>query len=137
MKDAYYFSHDANARHDPKIIALKSVYGLEGYGRYWILVEMLREQKNYKLILNDTKYSYTIIANQLQCTPDEAKIFIKDCIEEFHLFKTDGQNLWSDSLIKRMKYREEIRAKRRAAGSLGGSKTQAKPKQERKGKERK
>ena len=31
-KDAYFFSHDCNARNDPKILALRSVYGAEGYG---------------------------------------------------------------------------------------------------------
>ncbi len=32
-KDAYYFPHDCNARNDPKILALRSVFGAEGYGR--------------------------------------------------------------------------------------------------------
>lgn len=31
-KDAYFFAHDCNARNDPKILALRSVYGAEGYG---------------------------------------------------------------------------------------------------------
>ena len=31
-KDAYFFSHDCNARNDPKILALRSVYGARGTG---------------------------------------------------------------------------------------------------------
>jgi hypothetical protein len=44
MKDAYYFSHDTNARNDPKIAAMRQSYGVEGYGLYWIVVEMLAER---------------------------------------------------------------------------------------------
>ena len=49
MKDTYYFSHDSNANQDPKILAMRSVYGWEGYGWYWLLVEMLREQEDYRI----------------------------------------------------------------------------------------
>ncbi|MDQ7860585.1 DUF4373 domain-containing protein [Peribacillus frigoritolerans] len=48
-KDAYYFTHDSNARHDPKVTAMRGVYGSEGYGWYWMLIEMLRESNDYKL----------------------------------------------------------------------------------------
>lgn len=50
-KDAYYFSHDANARNDIKIIRLRRSLGLEGYGIYFCLIEMLREQNDYRLPL--------------------------------------------------------------------------------------
>lgn len=49
-KDAYFFSHDCNARNDPKILALRSVYGAEGYGVYFMLVEILREQPEYPAV---------------------------------------------------------------------------------------
>ncbi len=32
MKETYYFLHDYNARNDPKIPAMISKYGAEGYG---------------------------------------------------------------------------------------------------------
>ena len=47
-KDAYYFKHDAHARHDPKIRALINKYGLDGYGKFWVIIEMLREETTYK-----------------------------------------------------------------------------------------
>ena len=40
-RTTYYFSHDGNAAQDPKMQALISVYGMEGYGRYWRLIEMI------------------------------------------------------------------------------------------------
>jgi len=122
MKDAYYFPHDANARHDLKMLALKSVYGIEGYGRYWILVEMMREHADYRIEMNNTKYAYAMIAEELKCTEEETKKFIKDCIEEFHLFETDGQYLWSQSLNKRMEKLEEKRIKLSEAGKRGADK---------------
>ena len=50
-KDAYYFSHDANAQDDPKCMVLIDQLGMEGYGIFWALVEKLRAEKQYKLPL--------------------------------------------------------------------------------------
>jgi uncharacterized phage protein (TIGR02220 family) len=121
-KDAYYFSHDANARHDPKIIALRSVYGAEGYGWYWMIIEMMREQENYRLSLNSSRYTFQILSNQLQCTPEKAKQFIDDCIDEFGLFQSDGDSFWSESLVKRMEKMEELREIFSNAGKKGAKK---------------
>ena len=79
-KDAYYFSHDYNARHDPKICALKSDYGLEGYGYFWVVIEMLAEQDNYKLPLNQVIVSALTV--ELMTDEDKVNNFIKDCIEK-------------------------------------------------------
>ena len=70
-KDAYFFSHDCNARNDPKILALRSVYGAEGYGVYFMLVEILREQPEYKLSV--TKYIWSTLAiTRLELTKERA-----------------------------------------------------------------
>jgi len=47
VKNAYYFSHDSNAKDDPKCVLLIEQLGLEGYGIYWILIEILRDQPGY------------------------------------------------------------------------------------------
>lgn len=100
-KDAYYFSHDSNARYDPDILAMVSVYGMAGYGWYWVIIEILREQEDYKF--NITKeHSYNAIAMQLYIDCNAAKKFIEDCINEFDLFISDGENFWSESLLNRM-----------------------------------
>ena len=108
MKDAYYFSHDSNARHDPKILAMKSVYGYQGYGWYWAIIEMMREQESYKLPLSG-KYKFDGFAMQLNCKPEEAEKFINDCINEFDLLKSDNEYLWSESLITRMNKYQHIK----------------------------
>jgi len=119
VKDTFYFSHDRNARHDPKLIVLRSKYGYQGYGWYWAIVETLREQEDYKLNLKD-KFTLSSLAIDLQETSDTISKFIKDCIKEFKLFASDGKNIWSDSLMLRMEKMNEIREKRREAGKRGG-----------------
>lgn len=122
MKEAFYFSHDCNAANDPKILAMRSVYKASGYGWYWILIEMMRQQEDYRLSMKG-KYVWNALATQLQCEPDEAHSFITDCIDEFDLFATDREYFWSESLLRRMKIREEKSDKaRQSAANKWGSK---------------
>jgi len=114
MKDAYYFSHDANARHDPKIIKMISVYGMEGYGWYWVIIEMLREQNNYKLSISD-QGDIEVIVSQTNTDPGRIKKYLDDCIKLFKLFKKSKKYIWSESLLNRMKKMEEKREKGRKA----------------------
>lgn len=119
MKSTYYFSHDSNARHDIKVQALRSVYGVAGYGMYWILIEMLREQDNFKLQLNN-KILFIALSREFQMSIDQVKQFINDCIYEFGLFICNEDNFWSDSLIERMKLAEVKRNANRENGIKGG-----------------
>ncbi|TLS37769.1 DnaD domain protein [Pseudalkalibacillus caeni] len=113
MKEAYYFSHDSNARHDPKVLAMRSVYGAEGYGWYWIIIEMLRDQNDYQIELS--KYCWNALAMQMQCDAETAHKFVDDCIQEFGLFISDENHFWSESLKNRMKKRDEKSEKAKKA----------------------
>ena len=112
-KDAYYFSHDANASNDPKILSMRCDYGLEGYGMYWLIIEALRNEADYKLQLD--KCTYRALAMQMHSKPDAIKKYIEDCINEYKLFCSDEENFWAESLLKRMGKLEDIRIKRKAA----------------------
>ena len=112
MKDAYYFSHDSNARNDPKILRMRRVYKSEGYGWYWALVEMLRDEEDYKLCIED---GGNALAMQMQCEENAAHKFIADCITPFELFESDGTHFWSNSLMRRMERKEEKSEKARQA----------------------
>ncbi len=120
MKDAYYFSHDSHARHDPKIINLRSVYGLQGYGWYWVIVEMLRESNGYELNIKN-KNIMAAIAHEMSTTREIAEKFINDCINDFELFEFDGESVRSLSLCKRMEKLEEKKRKRSEAGRKGAA----------------
>lgn len=117
MKEAYYFSHDRNARGDPKILEMRSVYGSIGYGWFWILVELMSEQESYRLDMS-SKYAFHGFASQMQCKSEEAEQFIADCINEFKLFESDAELFWSNTLLRRMgKAHEKSEKARKSAES--------------------
>ena len=105
-KDVYYFSHDCNARNDEKILAMRSVYGLEGYAMFFMIVEIMREQNEYKLEMN--KYIWSTLAMQMHTDASKVQKFVEDCINEFQLFVLKDEFLYSESLIKRMNLFKEI-----------------------------
>lgn len=118
-----YFSHDSNALADIKISAMRCDYGLEGYGLFWAIIEMLRNEESYKLPLSKNTYRKIKIATG--ATIDIEK-YLNDCINEYKevedgngLFNTDGKYFWSESLLKRMIKMEEVSAKRKKAGQRG------------------
>lgn len=118
-KDAYYFSHDSNARHDPKIVALLAKHGAAGYGRYWMVVETLRNEDEYRLDFTQ-EYIQESLAATLLCNQDELHAFIGDCVK-YHLLSSDDTFIWSESLLRRMEKLDEIKAKRAEAGAIGGT----------------
>ena len=120
MKDAYYFSHDANARNDPKICAMRAEFGAEGYGWYWVIVEMLREQEDYHLDYTEP-FIWSAIAQQMQASAEQAQAFVQQCINTYKLFTLDanGDKFCSPSLLRRMEKRDEISKKRSRAGKKG------------------
>ncbi len=109
MKDSYYFSHDSNALTDPKILSLRCDYGMEGYGVFWAVVEMLRNQNEYRLEFCQRSFK----AIKMLCMTDiDIEEFLNKCINEYDLFKTDGEYIWSDSLQKRMDKKDNLSDKR-------------------------
>lgn len=110
-KDAFYFTHDSNAKDDPKIIQLIEEMGLEGYGIYWILLELMRDQKNYKYKL----YLVPAIARRYNTTFEK----IKNVITKYGLFVIEDDEFYSIAFINRMTAWDEIKEKRSNAGKKG------------------
>jgi hypothetical protein len=115
-RQGIYFPHFADMRRNPSIQAMRIVYGEKGYGWFWILVEMMREQEGYALPLSG-KYSLDVIAGELKCDNKEADKFISDCIEVFHLFDWDGDSFWNEGLLQSMQLMEEVSEVKRAAAN--------------------
>lgn len=105
-KEAFYFSHDYNARADDKIVALRMKHGWEGYGLFWAIVEKLREQSNYMSVCD-----YNLIAYDLRS--DAAKI--KSIINDFGLFAfaENGKCFYSERLKRSMDEKESKSEKAR------------------------
>ena len=53
MKDSYYFPHFQDARRDIKILRVRKDLGIEGYGIYFMILEILREQSDFSFPLDD------------------------------------------------------------------------------------
>jgi hypothetical protein len=128
-KDAYYFSHDANAHTDPKVLRLRVELGWEGYGIFWALVETLRCQKNYRIAEDD----FNFLSMALATPADNLEKVLDKCLEVGLLEKKNGF-IFSQSLLDRM----AIRDARKKAGSSKRkpeAKTETKPEAEEEQKE--
>ena len=117
-KDAYYFPHDSNARNDQRIMKVRMKYGMEGYGVYFGLIEILREQENYILHHSDIES----IAFDLRVDVEK----LKDIIHNHYLFEArfdknaEEGYFYSKSLKRRMEKLDLIKQKRADAGRKGG-----------------
>ena len=111
MKDAYYFSHDSNARNDQRLMKLRMKYGPEGYGIYFMIIEILRDTEDYKLHISDVKSICFDIRD------DEEKVL--DVLKNYSLFEFEGDYFHSKSLTRRMDKLDRIKEKRRESGKKG------------------
>jgi hypothetical protein len=113
-KDAYYFSHDCNARKDEKILTLLAEHGYEGYGLYWSLIEMMFENQDTAIsrkLLKGIAYDLRVDITLLQRV-------VTTCYNT-GLFQADKDKIWSNSLRRRKAEWEEKKKRRSAAGKLG------------------
>ena len=112
-KDAYYFSHDSNAKDDPKCMLLIEELQLEGYGIYWLLVEVLREQENYKYPLR----MVPVLARKFLTTKEK----MLAVIYKYDLFVVENEEFfYSESLNRRMGLMNNKREQARLAGKKSG-----------------
>jgi len=83
-KDAFYFPHFANARHDRKLKRVQKELGLEGYAIYFQLLEILREQLDFKYPLSDID----LLADEMGTSEPK----VKAVIVNYDLFTLDEQD---------------------------------------------
>ena len=118
-KETCYFSHDANAKDDFKIMLLIEELGLEGYGIFWVLIETLREQQNYKYPIR----LLSVLARKYNTTLVKLEVVVKN----YHLFQIeDDCFFYSSSLNRRMQKMEEAIEQRVIAGKISAAKRKQK-----------
>ena len=111
-KDTFWFRHDSNAKDDPKCILLIEQLGPEGYGIFWILIELLREQPEYKYPIK----LLPSIARRYNTSTEK----IKTVILSYELFEIENDDFFfSESLMKRMEALNEYRNALSEAGRRG------------------
>lgn len=112
-----YFSHDENARNDPKMIRLRTRYGIEGYGCFFALLEMISEAPEHALEYNEEQFA--TIAYDLRVSFD-IREFIDKCVE-FGLFCRNGEKVWSESFDRRLAESAEKSASRSNAAKAAAA----------------
>ena len=105
-KKTNYFPHDFGARTDPKLQNLMMLYGCEGVGIYWCIIEMLYEQGGNFLLKNCNAIAFNL----------HVKVeIVNEIVLNSGLFSNDGEVFWSESVNKRMAVRNELSIKRQEA----------------------
>ena len=118
-KETSYFSHDANAKDDFKVMLLIEELGLKGYGIFWVLIETLREQQNYKYPLK----LLSVLARKYNTTLAKLEVVVRN----YHLFIIeDDCFFYSSSLNRRMQKMEEAIEQRVIAGKISAAKRKQK-----------
>jgi hypothetical protein len=83
-KDAYYFPHFSNARHDRKLKRVIKDLGIEGYGIYFMVLEVLRDQQDFKYPLQDID----LLADEFGTSESKLSVVVKN----YDLFDVDESN---------------------------------------------
>jgi len=115
--DAYWFSHDSNARDDPRCALLIDQLGLEGYGIYWVLIETLRDQPGYRYPLR----LLPVLARRYNTTAEKARVVVGN-YGLFTVVADDDEFFLSPALCRRMERWDEKRELARSAGVQSGVK---------------
>ena len=113
-ENADYFPHDADASTDEKLIYLESKFGMNGYGFYFKMLEILTRSNGFKIEYNDIKKS--VYVKRVGLSFREFDEILDECLrDEIKAFVIENGYLYSPGLIKRLtplvEKRENMRIK--------------------------
>lgn len=111
-RDTFYFPHEYNAKDDPKCERLIWEMGMEGYGMFWALLEVLRAQPDYTYPVANIP----IIARKYNADPEK----LRHVVFDFGLFSiVDDRIFFSNGLTARMQVIDDRRKRLSEAGRRG------------------
>ena len=114
-KEAFYFPHFCNARHDRKIRRLRKELGVEGYGIYFMLLEILREQQDLMYPMEDMD----LLAEEFGVS--EAKVRVVIC--NYQLFEVDeAEKFFSPKMLVYLEPYFRMKEQRKIAGQKSAEK---------------
>lgn len=96
MKKTFYFSHDYNARNDPKMVKLLRLEGVAGIGIYWCVVEMLYEAGGQLMRSQCDEIAFALHVD-VDC--------IARVVFNYDLFQFGDTYFWSTSVNSRLEER--------------------------------
>ena len=85
-KDAYYFPHFSNARQDRKLRRIQMELGVEGYGIYFMILEVLREQPEFRYPIQDID----LLADEFRTSEQKVEVVVK----KYDLFQVDEDDMF-------------------------------------------
>ena len=107
-----YFPHEYTAKDDPKCERLIFKMGMEGYGIFWALLEVLRAQPDYTYPLENIP----LVAYKYRTESEKVRRVVFD----FGLFNVvDDKIFFSNGLIRRMQPMDEEHKSRSEGGKKG------------------
>jgi hypothetical protein len=101
MKETFYFSHDYNARNDPKILMLRGEFGNEGYALYFYILETMAEDTNgvvNREAIGGLSIGYGVAKEILSK-------FIDFCVN-IKLFKENNTGIYSQRMLEHKNIRK-------------------------------
>ena len=99
-ENADYFSHDADASADEKLIYLESKFGLKGYAVYFKFLECMTRASNFKLQWDEIKKA--VYASKFGIPVTEIELIVAECCrDEIKAFVIEDGSLFSPGLINR------------------------------------
>ena len=120
MKESFFFPHDYVARNDPKMIDLMCSHGVAGIGVFWCIVEQLYEAGGRLPLANCKSIAFAL---HTECN------IVTSVVQDFDLFKNDGEMFWSDSVLRRINKRISVSESRKKAAAARWQNANAEQKQ--------
>lgn len=111
-----YFSHDSNAAQDIKCRRLLRRLGMEGYGRWWRLCELLAATDGHKLSI-ETEEDAEIIAEELHLDGHQELMQYLQVLVDVGLIHMPGDGyVWSERMLTNAEYFGKLRANGKRGG---------------------
>jgi hypothetical protein len=115
-KDAFYFPHFSNARHDLKLLRVRKELGVEGYGIYFMLLESLRDKEMLSIPVSDLD----VLAHDFGTSEQK----VRTVVFNYDLFITneiDGEQVFtSQRFIEYLEPYFKMKEQRKLAGIASG-----------------
>lgn len=110
-----YIPHPSNCRVSSSVLRLLMREGVAGYGVYWMLLEMLRDAKDFRMFFFPESFAYA-----LHC--DDVNLVARVC-KDYGLFKFDDDGFMSSEWLEEaMGEYSDKKAKLQEAGRKGAAK---------------
>ena len=109
MKGMYYFDHDNNAHNDDKMRKIRRQFGSAGYGKYWLLLELMHNNNGCieRDDLEDIAYWEQI---------ENIEEFVEYCIKIKLFIEQDGK-IYSKRMVEDIQAFVEQQDKRQSAAN--------------------